>query len=222
MKTFWLIAIIVLLGAMTTMARADVGQPLPEVPEMAQPVQVVVTNATAQMPVQHVARPRILTNAENLAIADYLAGHRKYLSTENYENLCVAIPFLVAIGQSHTPLTRRPKEYQSDYQIITQVTGKIDWYVNIPAFAPIAGTSPLVAPEFCLDAPVAPICSSPPVVGAYRFGSNADRQETTVGSVSGNWGKWHSSWKEKQETCPEEGPGPGGGPYLPPDPGNVP
>ncbi len=113
-----------------------------EPPEQMQTVQVAVCNVTAnsvtvvlrgeRVDVQRDAILRSLSDSERCAIDRYMVVHGGDGECQNQRALRNAIEFLTRINQSHFPLSRSPREYLADYQVFTQMLGKIDWFVRLP------------------------------------------------------------------------------------------
>lgn len=194
--------------------------------QTALPVQVNVSTApiagqyssTARVSVQRVAQLRRLTVSECRAIDQYLYKYWQ-ISAHNRQSLRAALEFLVAIDQSHVPLTRKPAQYFADYQTFTQLYNRTDWYANVPqyrlpAFTPSQDCGSVQAPSLCLDfeAGECKIVTATCPPEAYRFGSQGDREEALIGGFS--FGEREIKEKEKPPppspvTCPPgEAPAP--------------
>lgn len=116
---------------------------------------------TTKVEVQRQQQLRTLTAGEERAIAAYMAAYGPRMDAENRKALEASLRFLVAIDQSHVPLTRRPNDYLADYQIVTQMMNRVDWYVNVPVAEsfrlPALGESVVVPTAPVKLAPLAPV-----------------------------------------------------------------
>lgn len=138
-------------------------------PDNVQTTPATTPATTNRVTVQKVAQLRTLTAAEKAAIDAYMALHGGDGTSGNQRALRGSLEFLVAIDQSHLPLGRAPSAYLADYQTFIQLFNRVDWYVNLPAPAPLpeftpAGPAPPVTGiQLTAVAPAARIQPVPPV-----------------------------------------------------------
>jgi hypothetical protein len=148
-----------------------------QVPDGMNPEQVTPTASVTTTQVVE-TRPHVqlrpLTAQEE---ADVRAYMQKYMpgivkSGDDPRAVESAIRFLLGIDQSHdTPLTRRPKEYEADWQTATQLLNRTRWLGSVdvpqprplPPFTPAYGVPPVEPTELAELPEIPGLVQLPPV-----------------------------------------------------------